>query len=149
MDASETEGKYICRASQRSPTPGRYRQVERFLAALTIGQYIAFCLLKRNHLKVEYKRGKSHTPASPLPMTQFKSHGYKEITKWQNDKTVREKCRTHCIFSLAWKESSPLVGSSQKMSDGVPKSWQAIDSRFFSPPEIPRVFSSPTMVSAT
>lgn len=56
---------------------------------------------------------------------------------------------TTMTSGLAWKESSPVVGSSQKMSDGVPKSWQAMERRFRSPPEMPLVFSSPTIVSAT
>lgn len=45
--------------------------------------------------------------------------------------------------------SSPLVGSSRKMSGGLPTSSQPSDSRFFSPPDRPLLFASPTIVLAT
>lgn len=42
----------------------------------------------------------------------------------------------------------PVVGSSANITDGLAISSQATDSRFFSPPLIPRTFASPTFESA-
>mmetsp|Transcript_111001 Transcript_111001/g.320787 ORF Transcript_111001/g.320787 Transcript_111001/m.320787 type:complete len:227 (-) Transcript_111001:194-874(-) len=44
--------------------------------------------------------------------------------------------------------SKPLVGSSRKITLGLEMSSQAIASRRRSPPDIPRTFASPTIVSA-
>jgi hypothetical protein len=49
--------------------------------------------------------------------------------------------KTHA-FS-AWKESSPVVGSSKNNSIGLPSSSQAMLNRFFSPPLRPRFLASP------
>ena len=56
-------------------------------------------------------------------------------------------CGAGLTFS-AWKESRPVVGSSAKSSRGLPMSSHPMLSRFFSPPDSPRVFASPTTVSA-
>lgn len=42
----------------------------------------------------------------------------------------------------------PVVGSSANITDGLAISSQASDRRFFSPPLIPRTFTSPTFDSA-
>lgn len=54
----------------------------------------------------------------------------------------------NCFTCSAWKLSRPVVGSSQKRSCGFPNSSQAILKRFRSPPESPRTFGLPTIVSA-
>lgn len=56
---------------------------------------------------------------------------------------------TRVITLWAWKESSPVVGSSAKMSLGRAMSSTAMLSRLRSPPDRPRVFLSPMRVALT
>jgi hypothetical protein len=54
-----------------------------------------------------------------------------------------------CITSKADEESNPLVGSSRKRQAGFDMSSTPMFTRFFSPPETPRRFTSPTILLAT
>ena len=51
------------------------------------------------------------------------------------------------MTARAWKESNPEVGSSRNNTAGSEISCAAMFALFLSPPEIPRCFSSPIMVS--
>mmetsp|Transcript_2973 Transcript_2973/g.5850 ORF Transcript_2973/g.5850 Transcript_2973/m.5850 type:complete len:110 (+) Transcript_2973:1540-1869(+) len=57
------------------------------------------------------------------------------------------QCRVS-ITCWAWLASNPEVGSSTKITLGLRSSSTAMASRFFSPPEMPRVLRSPMAVSA-
>jgi hypothetical protein len=52
-----------------------------------------------------------------------------------------------CTIRRAVEESSPLVGSSSRISGGSVINSYPIEVLFLSPPEIPRIIQPPTLVS--
>mmetsp|Transcript_223 Transcript_223/g.727 ORF Transcript_223/g.727 Transcript_223/m.727 type:complete len:264 (-) Transcript_223:466-1257(-) len=100
-----------------------------------------------------YSMGPDHTVLPPVSSTTSSKSAKMEPLGWWMVQIIvlpalARDARTLITFS-AWKESSPVVGSSQKIGAlESTRSSSPMLRRFFSPPEIPLVFLSPTMVSA-